>query len=63
MHRDPLLHKDDNAIQCSQRHSVIKHCDRRITTITPLSDTDIHNIYLLVCLIYNVFTYFDMPFG
>ena len=41
-------------IQHSQRHSVINHCDRRITL---LSDTDV-SFYL-----FNLFTYFDMSFG
>jgi hypothetical protein len=39
---------------CSQRHSVINHCDRLITL---LSDTDIS------FGLFNLFTYFDMPFG
>jgi hypothetical protein len=41
-------------IQYSLRHSVINHCDRRITL---LSDTNIS-----FCL-FNLFTYFDMLFG
>jgi hypothetical protein len=38
----------------SQRHSVINHCDGRITL---LSDTDISFD------LFNLFTYFDMSFG
>jgi hypothetical protein len=41
-------------IQYSQRHSVINHCDRHITL---LSDTDISFV------LFNLFTYFDIPFG
>jgi hypothetical protein len=41
-------------LQYSQRHSVINHCDRRITL---LSDTNIP------CGLFNLFTYFDMRFG
>ena len=40
-------------LQYSQRHSMINHCDRRITL---LSDNVIM-IYLLVCLIYLLFLY------
>jgi hypothetical protein len=40
-------------LQYSQRHSMINHCDRRITH---LSDNVIM-IYLLVCLIYLLFLY------
>ena len=38
----------DEQLQYSQRHSVINHCD---------SDTDISFD------LFNLFTYFDMPFG
>ena len=41
-------------VQYSQRHSVINHCDRRITL---LSDPDIF------FGLFNLFTYIDMPFG
>ena len=43
----------------SQRHSMINHCDRCITLlgITLLGDTDIS------FAVFNLFTYFDMPFG
>ena len=41
-------------LQYCQRHSVINHCDKRITL---LSDTDI-SFGLL-----NLFTYFDMRLG
>jgi hypothetical protein len=41
-------------IQYSQGHTMINHCDRRITL---LSDTDIF------FGLFNLFTYFDMPFG
>jgi hypothetical protein len=37
-----------------QRHSMINHCDRHITL---LSDTDIS------FGLFNLFTYFDKPFG
>jgi len=45
---------EDEQLQYSQRHSVINHCDR---CITPLSDTDISFD------LFNLFTYFYMPFG
>ena len=41
-------------VQYSQRHSMINHCDRRITL---LSDTDIS------FGLYNLFTYFLVHFG
>ena len=44
------------SIQYSQRHSVINHCDRHITL---LSDTCTDISFSL----FNLFTYFDMPFG
>ena len=40
--------------QVVMRHSMINHCDRSITL---LSDTDI------AFVLFNLFTYFDMPFG
>jgi hypothetical protein len=42
----------------SQRHSMINHCDRCITLlgITLLGDTDIS------FGVFNLFTYFDMPY-
>jgi hypothetical protein len=39
----------DKILQYSQRHSVINHCDRRITL---LNDTDISFV------LFNLFTYF-----
>ena len=41
-------------VQYSQRHSMINHCDRRITL---LSDTDIS------FGLFNLFTYFLVHFG
>ena len=41
-------------LQYSQRHSMINHCDRRITL---LSYTDIS------FGLFNLFNYFDIPFG
>ena len=51
--RKPLSQTDRKLIQYSQRHSVIIHCDRRITL---LSDTDISFGQ------FNLFTYFHIPF-
>ena len=41
-------------VQYSQRHSMINHCDRRITL---LSDTDVS------FGLFNLFTYFFVHFG
>jgi hypothetical protein len=48
-----LQHKEIH-VKYSQRHNMINHCDRRITL---LSDTDIS------FGLFNLFTYFDIPFG
>ena len=65
-------------IQYSERHSVIDHCDRRITLFSE-TDTEyiqrhrvINNCDRRITLLSdtvisfdlcNLFTYFDMPFG
>jgi len=46
--------KSGDLIYSSQRHTVINHCDRRITH---LGDIDIS------FALFNIFTYFLMPFG
>jgi len=48
-----IFFSSDIHIQYSQRHSVINHCDRRITL---LSDTDIS------FALFNLFTYFLMHY-
>ena len=48
------LYNGENKLQYSQRHTMINHCDRRITL---LSGTDIFYAVL------NLFTYFLVHFG